>query len=68
MSGITERLRGTGRKLRSRRAERKATRTARYVKRAEAKAVRRRHTTFDEGSRGPGGGEGSRGPGGGGGG
>jgi hypothetical protein len=58
LSGIGNRIRGVGRTLQARRAERKATRTERYVKRAEAKAVRRSHTTFDEGSRGPGGGGG----------
>jgi hypothetical protein len=58
MSGIADRIRGVGRTIRTRRAERKATRVERHLKRAEAKAVRRSHTTFDEGSRGPGAGGG----------
>jgi hypothetical protein len=58
MPGIGNRIRRGLRSLQAKRAERKDTRVERQVRRAEAKAVGRSHRTFDEGSRGPGGGEG----------
>jgi hypothetical protein len=53
MSGTADRLRLIRQKWSTRLRERRATRAERELRRADARALRHDHATFDEGRRGP---------------